>query len=79
MFMEKFRARDSKFTKGPTYRELEDETGRGGHEVLNYMAFLGAMKGTKSRLQVFEAIGFLVQTLPEMETNIERPLSGSVG
>ncbi|TVY30690.1 2,3-dihydroxyphenylpropionate/2,3-dihydroxicinnamic acid 1,2-dioxygenase [Lachnellula hyalina] len=56
MFMDKFCAGDSSFMKALSYSEVEKEAGHGGHEVLNWVAMLGAMKGAKSRLLVYEPV-----------------------
>jgi 2,3-dihydroxyphenylpropionate 1,2-dioxygenase len=56
LFMDKFCAGDSAYMKALTYREVEDEAGHGGHEVLNWVAMLGAMRGQKSRLLVYEPV-----------------------
>lgn len=56
MFMDKFCSGDSKYMKALTYKEVEDEAGHGGHEVLNWVALLGAMRGHKSRLLVYEPV-----------------------
>ena len=56
VFMEKFCAGDSTWMKELTYQEVEKEAGHGGHEVLNWVALLGAMRGVKSRLLVYEPV-----------------------
>ncbi|RDW57594.1 hypothetical protein BP6252_13676 [Coleophoma cylindrospora] len=56
IFMDKFCSGDSKFMRELTYKEVEEEAGHGGHEVLNWVALLGAMRGAKSKLLVYEPV-----------------------
>jgi 2,3-dihydroxyphenylpropionate 1,2-dioxygenase len=46
--------------KALTYQEVEKEAGHGGHEVLNWVALLGAMRGAKSKLLVYEPVDFII-------------------
>jgi 2,3-dihydroxyphenylpropionate 1,2-dioxygenase len=55
-FMEKYSAGDSAYMKKLTYREVEEEAGHGGHEILNWVAMLGAMKGAKSKMILYEPV-----------------------
>jgi 2,3-dihydroxyphenylpropionate 1,2-dioxygenase len=55
-FMDKFCGGDSTYMKALTYQEVEKKAGHGGHEVLNWVALLGAMRGAKSKLVVYEPV-----------------------
>jgi 2,3-dihydroxyphenylpropionate 1,2-dioxygenase len=59
-FMDKFCGGDSAYMKALTYQEVEKEAGHGGHEVLNWVALLGAMRGAKSKLLVYEPVCSIV-------------------
>ena len=56
VFMDNYFTRDSAYMKALTYREVEDEAGHGGHEVLYWVVMLGTMLGQKSRLLVYEPV-----------------------
>jgi 2,3-dihydroxyphenylpropionate 1,2-dioxygenase len=47
---------DIEWIKSLTYEGVEKVAGHGGHEILNYVAVLGAMDGAKSRLVFYEPV-----------------------
>lgn len=55
-FMDHFCSGDSAHMKALTYAEVEEQAGHGGHEVLNWVALLGAMRGAKSKLLIYEPV-----------------------
>lgn len=55
-FMAKYSAGDVESMKRLTYEEVEEQAGHGGHEVLNWVAMLGAMKGAKSKTLLYEPV-----------------------
>ncbi|KIX00537.1 uncharacterized protein Z518_10677 [Rhinocladiella mackenziei CBS 650.93] len=55
-FMEKYSEGDTEYMKNLTYEEVEEQAGHGGHEVLNWVAMLGAMKGAKSKMLLYEPV-----------------------
>ncbi|KAI0002655.1 protocatechuate-dioxygenase subunit beta [Xylariaceae sp. FL0662B] len=55
-FMDKFCAGDNKWLRELTYEEVEEEAGHGGHEVLNWVALSGAMKGSPAKLLLYEPV-----------------------
>lgn len=55
-FMTHFCDGDKEYMKALTYDEVEEQAGHGGHEVLNWVAMLGAMDGAPSKLLVYEPV-----------------------
>ncbi len=53
-FMNKFSKGGIDWMKKLTYDEVENEAGHGGHEVLNWVALLGSMKGAQSKTLLYE-------------------------
>ena len=47
---------DATFLKGCTYEEVEEGGGHGGHEMLNWMAVMGAMGGRPADVIAYEAV-----------------------
>ncbi|KAI9737956.1 MAG: hypothetical protein M1834_009326 [Cirrosporium novae-zelandiae] len=56
MFMEKLCGGDKAFLRGMTYQEVEEQAGHGGHEVLNWVALAGAMRGESAKLLCYEPV-----------------------
>ncbi|KAL2007733.1 hypothetical protein VTN00DRAFT_7715 [Thermoascus crustaceus] len=56
LFMEKFVAGDKEWMTNLTYEEVEREAGHGAHEVLKWLALLGAMRGAPSMLLAYEPV-----------------------
>jgi len=55
-FLDALARGDSAFLRGLTYEEIEAEGGHGGHEVLNWCALMGAMRGMPARVLAYEAV-----------------------
>ncbi|KKY16861.1 putative protocatechuatedioxygenase subunit beta [Phaeomoniella chlamydospora] len=55
-FMDHYSKGDSEWMKNLTYEEVEEEAGHGGHEVLNWVAMMGAMKGAPSKMLLYEPV-----------------------
>jgi 2,3-dihydroxyphenylpropionate 1,2-dioxygenase len=56
LFLDKLCGGDKEWLKALTYEEVEEEAGHGGHEVLNWVAMSGAMKGSKAKLLLYEPV-----------------------
>jgi 2,3-dihydroxyphenylpropionate 1,2-dioxygenase len=56
LFLEHYCSGDTEWIKGLTYEGVEKDAGHGAHEILNYVAVLGAMDGAKSRLVLYEPV-----------------------
>lgn len=54
--MDAFGRGDVAYLKGLTYEEIEEKGGHGGHEILNWMAVMGAMHGKPARVLGYEPV-----------------------
>ena len=55
-FMDCFCKGDTEWLKNLTYEEVEEEAGHGGHEVLNWVALSGAMRGSPAKMLLYEPV-----------------------
>ena len=55
-FLDFFCKGDKEWLKSLTYHEVEEEAGHGGHEVLNWVALSGAMRGSPVKLLLYEPV-----------------------
>ena len=47
---------DAAFMRALTYESVEAEAGQGGHEILNWVALMGAMRGAPATIVEYEAV-----------------------
>ena len=47
---------DVRHINGLTYDEVEEQAGHGGHEILNWVALMGAMRGAPARVLAYEPV-----------------------
>lgn len=71
-FLDALARGDADFVRGLSYEEIEAEAGHGGHEVLNWSAMMGAMRGRPAKVLNYEPVtewicgmGFAVYELPK--------------
>ncbi len=55
-FVTKLTDGDAAWLRALTYEEVEEQAGHGGHEVLNWVALSGAMRGEKAKLLLYEPV-----------------------
>lgn len=54
--LDAFAAGDVDFLRNLSYEDIERDGGHGGHEMLNWIALMGAMKGKGGRIVCYEAV-----------------------
>ncbi|EIV3862958.1 extradiol dioxygenase [Klebsiella pneumoniae] len=54
--LERFEAGDVEYMRALTYAEVEERGGHGGHEALNWVALMGAMKGARPDYMAYESV-----------------------
>ena len=55
-FLDAITGGDVAYVRGLSYTEVESNAGHGGHEVLNWIALMGAMRGGPAKLLDYEAV-----------------------